>query len=304
MGSKDFISICIPTYNGEDYIQESLESVLQQHQKDYKFEIIVIDDCSQDKTPMIIRSYRDKRLTFIQNNHRLGLVGNWNHCLSLATGDFIQIFHQDDKMLPHTVNRLSDKLHDYPQTGFVFSNIYTINSVGETIGGHWNPILPQEDFIFPGKELFNTIIENGNIIPCPTVMIRAETQKQLGYFNPLLHYTPDLEMWLRLSLYSDVAYIAEPLIYQRRHPRQESSAFIGSTNEVREVWRAFQIIFCEQRNKIENPEYRYALALNHLKKWTWYFIRCAQKSRNFNYILRYGLLLLQISMSKNLPGKY
>ena len=91
------VSVCMPVYNGSDYIADSVQSVLTQTYKD--FNLIVCDNCSTDKTDEIIRSFKDPRLIYVRNNKNLGLVGNHNRCLELADGKYVHFLHHDDIML-------------------------------------------------------------------------------------------------------------------------------------------------------------------------------------------------------------
>ena len=76
--------MCLPVYNGAAYIAESIESVLAQTYGDFR--LIVSDNCSTDNTEDIVRSFSDRRLTYVRNARNLGVVGNFNRCLSLAEG--------------------------------------------------------------------------------------------------------------------------------------------------------------------------------------------------------------------------
>ena len=81
------VSVCIPVYNGSDYIAYAIQSVLAQTYKN--FNLIVCDNCSTDNTEEIVRNFEDPRLSYVRNNKNLGLVGNENRCLELSKGDYI-----------------------------------------------------------------------------------------------------------------------------------------------------------------------------------------------------------------------
>src|SRR4051794_31293108 len=80
-------TIAIPVYNREDLVRGAIESALQHQQAD--LEILVIDNCSTDRTAEVARSYEDPRLRVVVNDSNLGLFGNFNRCLELATGKYI-----------------------------------------------------------------------------------------------------------------------------------------------------------------------------------------------------------------------
>src|SRR4030065_1446213 len=104
--NSNIVSICIPTYNGEKYLRETLDSVLAQTFKN--FELLIIDDNSKDNTMDILREYasRENRIRIVQNETNLGLVNNWNRCVELAHGDWIKFVFQDDIIAPDCIERL------------------------------------------------------------------------------------------------------------------------------------------------------------------------------------------------------
>ena len=97
------VSVCIPVYNGSEYLAESIKSVLSQTYNN--FHLFVCDNCSTDNTEEIVRSFHDPRLTYVRNAENIGLVGNSNRCLELANGKYVNIWHHDDVMLPENIER-------------------------------------------------------------------------------------------------------------------------------------------------------------------------------------------------------
>src|SRR5688572_15476095 len=95
------VTVAVPTYNGQAFIEEAIASVLAQVFDD--FELVVVDDGSDDATLAIVSRFHDPRLRVEAHPVRLGLVENWNRCLAAATGDYVTIFHQDDVMAPHNL---------------------------------------------------------------------------------------------------------------------------------------------------------------------------------------------------------
>ncbi|MEZ0609315.1 glycosyltransferase family 2 protein [Fibrella sp. WM1] len=97
------VSVCLAAYNGEKHIGRQLASIVNQLGPDD--EVIVSDDASTDATHQIVASFNDSRIKFYTNTGTHGPVGNFQHALSLATGDLIFLSDQDDVWLP-------DKLTD------------------------------------------------------------------------------------------------------------------------------------------------------------------------------------------------
>ena len=88
------VSVCIPTYRGEETIAATIDSVLAQSYAD--FELLVIDDGSPDATQAIVEGIADPRLVYLRNDRNLGPQGNWNRCLELARSDFVKVLPHDD----------------------------------------------------------------------------------------------------------------------------------------------------------------------------------------------------------------
>jgi GT2 family glycosyltransferase len=273
------VSVCIPTYNGARFVREAVVSVLQQSFAD--FELIVNDDCSTDETATIVRSLVDARIRFSSNERRLGLVGNWNRCLQLCSGQYVVVFHQDDVMTPGYLSATSTTLDRDPDASFAFSNIQVIDEVGGVSGDHWNPVLPTENASFSGSEILRLLASCGNVIPCQTVMMRSSHLEKTALFDRRLRYTPDLEMWLRLARLGRVAYIAAPLIKLRRHAGQESRHYLGRASEVGEVWRAFQIALQDYWETAPDGPQMLRLLLRHLSAWSAAQLRASVRGGHF-----------------------
>jgi glycosyltransferase involved in cell wall biosynthesis len=258
------VSVCLPTYNGGRYVRRAVESVLQQSYGD--FELIVCDDASSDNTIEMVRNVSDPRLIVIQNEHRLGLVGNWNRCLGFRRGRYVVLMHQDDLMHPDNLTLKTSFLNAHPDIALVHSNIRLIDESGSVIGGHW---LPQgdKDRLETGEECLHRLLVEGNFICCPSVMMRSEALSEMGDFDARLPYTTDYEMWLRFAGRYGVGYLAQPLIDYRVHTAQETARF-RNRREVIEMARAVQIALSEH---IRHPdrERLWRLAKQALIRWAW-----------------------------------
>ena len=92
------ISVCIPVFNGEKYIKESIDSVLIQTEKN--FELLIVDNCSTDSTLEIVASYNDPRINVFKNTTNLGSLRNFNRCIELSRGEYFIILPHDDILMP------------------------------------------------------------------------------------------------------------------------------------------------------------------------------------------------------------
>src|SRR5258705_13459440 len=102
MPHQPLVSVCIPAFRRQ-FLAESIRSVLAQTLED--FELIIVDDASPDDIRGVVEAFSDRRIRFSRNGRRLGIMANWNRCVELARGQYISIFHADDRMLPASLAR-------------------------------------------------------------------------------------------------------------------------------------------------------------------------------------------------------
>ncbi len=230
------LSVCMPIYNGNKFLEEAVRSVLNQTFKD--FELIIVDDCSTEDPAPILNRIKDPRIQFHRNAVRQGLVGNWNRCVELSRGELVCVFHQDDVMLPDNLRCKVETLRQNPRAALVYSDARVVEEdLSVRHPGWFTPTLPNEDKVFAGREFFEKMAVGDNMVCCPSAMFRRAAFEQLGKFDPQLPYTADWEMWLRMALQFDVAYLKEPLLLYRVHDRNETHRFKG-LKELEQGYRA------------------------------------------------------------------
>ena len=128
--SRPWLSVIMPTYNGESFLSNALNSILSQG--DDQIEVIAVDDGSTDATIPILKSFATKLSLRIVTR---GRVGNWaantNHGLSLAQGDFVCFLHQDDHWLNRSHSRLEAAVRAIASTTMLLHPSWFINSHGQ-----------------------------------------------------------------------------------------------------------------------------------------------------------------------------
>jgi glycosyltransferase involved in cell wall biosynthesis len=138
--SKTLISIALSTYNGEKYLRQQLDSLLQQT---YPYlEIIVVDDVSSDQTVEILRDYeqRDNRIKIFVNEHNLGFNKSFERAFGLCSGDYICVSDQDDVWLPEKVTMLHYYIGDQL---LIYSNSFRMDASGKFLGrNNFRKMLP------------------------------------------------------------------------------------------------------------------------------------------------------------------
>jgi len=232
IGKEPFVSVCIPTYNRAGMLRESIESVLAQTYKN--FELIVVDNASEDETEFVVRRFEDPRIVYTRNSRNIGGWGNWNRCLTLSRGLYIAILPDDDLMMPKNLERKIEVLQNNEKVGLVHSKYHLIDGQGRitrhnTNWGHG----PDRDqnVIERGLDVLERMLLTFNLINAPTVVFRRACFEKLGGFAPELKLAFDWEYWMRIAAFYDVAFLAEPLIKWRIHGGSLTSQLvIGEQN--------------------------------------------------------------------------
>jgi glycosyltransferase involved in cell wall biosynthesis len=243
------VSVCIPTYNGAEWIEECLDSALRQTYR--PLEILIIDDVSTDNTLEIVRAIADERIRVVVNAKNHGLVGNWNQCLRLAQGDYIKFLFQDDTLQPHCVERMMRLFARHESLGLVFSprEIILDERVEAGVARAWLEIYGTLHTRFANVGEFNDgralfaqhmrqfaeHLHKGFIWSCigepTTVLIKKECFARVGSFNPQMRQACDIEMWLRIMFFYDIGFFDEKLSAFRVHLASASFA-----NSARKDW--------------------------------------------------------------------
>ena len=195
------VSIIIPVYNGEKYVSEAIDSVLNQTYKD--FEIIVIDDGSKDNTLNILRMYGDKIKWKSQENR--GQASAINEGINVAKGKYIAYLDSDDVCVPERFDTQVKYLDEHPNVSLVYSDRYNINENGENQG------------IFNSQPHDNFILLQQNYISRSVVMHKKECLYKVGLFDESITGSDDWDMWIRISEKFEMSYIDKPLIKYRVH---------------------------------------------------------------------------------------
>jgi len=207
------VTICVPVRNGAETIQRTLDSLLSQDYPNY--EIIVSDNCSDDNTAEIVKSYASRGVRYYFNP-KLEQWGesNWNYILTLAEGPFIALYHADDIYTSTMVRRQVEFLIKYPETSAVFT-------MSERIDRNDNPVrmgpirLPRElkgKKIFHYEDFLNNVLKYGTFVVVPTMMTKRDVIDKVGLFRPEKYATAsDIDLYLRMAKIGPIGVIDEPL---------------------------------------------------------------------------------------------
>lgn len=214
LSNQPLVSICIPTYNAEKTVVQTVQSILNQTYQN--LEIIIVDNASTDNTLNLLQKFKDPRIKIYRNTTNIGAEKNFSKCVELAKGKYIAIFHADDLYMPDMVEKQIRAFQDNPTIGAVFTMANLINTCGEIIGGGKLPVKLRGKGIYYFPEMFLSLLENASFFVTPSAMVESELYKKLVPFNVEKFGTSaDLDMWLRILEEQPITILDEKLMSYR-----------------------------------------------------------------------------------------
>jgi len=224
------VNVIIPVYNGEEYIEEALNSVFAQTYCD--FEVIVINDGSTDGTEERLKKYFG-RINYLKQSNR-GLAATRGRAVALARGPFVTFLDADDIWLPRKLERQVEIARDHPECGIITTDVLSFSDSGVVV-----PSLKEWYRPVSGDVLENLLF--GNWIPPSAAMVRRKCFEHVKTFDvPPPGYGEDWLMWMQVAAHYPVYYIDEMLVRRRLHANSMSSE--GDDIWFRCLLRNFEII--------------------------------------------------------------
>lgn len=216
------VSIIIPTYNGDRFVVQTLESVLNQTYRDY--EIIVINDGSTDRTAEILQPYHN-RIRYLEQANQ-GVATARNRGLALAQGELIAFLDQDDVWLPNKLALQVDCFDQNPEIGIVHSGWQLVDAIGEPFANiePWHEA-PQLDLIGWLRRMPMLL---------SAMLFRQHWLEQIGEFNPQFKQACDVDLVQRLILLGcQTAWVQQVTVLYRQHDQNDS---LNTLVQAQEVW--------------------------------------------------------------------
>lgn len=211
VSEKSLVSIVIPCYNHENYVQDSIQSAIDQTYKN--IELIIIDDGSKDSSVAKIEEMialceqRFVRFEFRSRPNK-GLSATLNEAIEWCRGEYYSAIASDDIMLKNKTAEQVDYLNNNENIVALFSGVMQIDENNQEIRPH----LGEDEWYDFEKLIMHTFN-----LPAPTQMIRMDILKKTGGYDDSL-FIEDWYMWLKLSAYGDIFYKKEILAFYRLHP--------------------------------------------------------------------------------------
>jgi glycosyltransferase involved in cell wall biosynthesis len=206
------VDVIIPAYNAAKYLPYALDSVIAQTFEDWR--VVLVDDGSTDTTPGVIEPYIERlgaKLTYLQQSNR-GMSAARNVAIRASDAEFIAFLDADDVWLPCRLSESVQVLRARQEVALTYGGITLIDTQGH----------PGETFTGTLKNaatrIASQIFTREIHLPCVTVTFRRQCIDEVGLFDESMRATEDRDLWLRIALRHDVAFIPKALAYYRISP--------------------------------------------------------------------------------------
>lgn len=200
---RPLLSIGLPFYNAERYIQKAITSVLAQTYTNW--ELILINDGSTDESLLQVNEFTDPRITVISDGENKGLSHRLNESVDLSNGEFYIRMDADDIMISSRLEKQLQYMISHPECHVIGAGAYIIDGKDQITGMRYgNPF---------NKHDFQSVLKNGGFIH-PSVFGRTAWFKANPY-DTTAERCEDIELWLRTVDYSHFGQIIEPLLFYR-----------------------------------------------------------------------------------------
>ena len=274
------ISVIIPLYNKEHYIQKTLQSVLTQTYQNW--EAIIIDDGSTDNSANIVRATIDSRIKFFQQENR-GVSYTRNRAIDMATGDFIAFLDADDEWMKDYLEKMVELTLSYPNY-FVFCSAQK---------GRPIHTLPKGVSIINDHCLYDYIYFTG------CMFVKKDVFDKVGGFKEGIQLGEDRDMWLRIGCFFPTVYLNEEHV---KHPYNTENNLSRTINITKSFpyWEWYSYPYPNKRSLYKYTTNQIVSCVTDLVKQhryadAWYFLR---KTRGIDTLRPRIKLLFKIIFRK------
>jgi len=195
------VTVVSPYYNREDYVLESVQSLLDQTYDN--LEIIIVNDGSKDSTLQKLQTFNDPRLKIVDQENQ-GLVRTLRKAIDQATGEYIAIHGSGDISYPERIKKQANFLANNDHVGVIGCHVVDDN---KTVSNTYT-LKTENGLNFTNRLLIDNMFTHGE------VMFRKDIYKKVGGYRSFFTYSQDHDLWLRMSEYCDY-HVVEEVLYRR-----------------------------------------------------------------------------------------
>jgi glycosyltransferase involved in cell wall biosynthesis len=236
--TRPFWSVIVPLFDRREFLQQCLDSILDQDPGADAMEILVVDDASPIELRGFVHGLGRGRVTYIKNAENLGLYPSTNRAIRMARGRWLHILHDDDWVLPGFYAAMREAVETAPESVGVALCMYS--NWDERYYGWWTPQPFAERAGLLGRDF---VIRLAQACPLnlPAVIYRREIFERAGYFREDLPCTADWEWYVRSALQCDWHFQPETLACYRVHRANQSHQLAQTGQNARDVRKTLEI---------------------------------------------------------------
>ena len=255
------VSVLLPVWNGETFLEAAVESILRQTLS--SFELIAIDDGSTDRSAAIAEKFAcgDHRVRVLRRAHE-GLSAALNAGIAAARGEYVARMDADDISVPHRLQTQVAYLDAHPAYIAAGAWIEVVDEAGLHLG--------LKTFVETHEEISAALYGGVSPMAHPTMVVRRDVLRAAGGYDARRYLSEDLDLWFRLAERGELANVGEALLQHRRH-----KAAVGVRE--REKMKAMALTICnEARSKRGLPSRRGTSILAGTNADAQYHFECAR----------------------------
>ncbi len=298
------ISVIMAVHNEEEFLADSINSILEQSFWDFEF--VIIDDGSDDRTPELLKEYakKDERIRVLRNREKMGLVFSLNRGMEVSRGEYIARMDGDDVSLRDRLKLQFEFMETHQDAGVLGTNVAYIDEKGNILKSKKDPF-PLTPQLIKWHLFWRCPIYH------PTVMIRKKVLIETGlYYREEYPHAEDYDLWTRLSKHTKIVSLPDVLLLYRIRPssvsrkkrkvqlnstlqiaRREISSFLGRPVDERVLYP----LVIKERNKDADPIQSEILLEEVLTKFLNYSLTPYEKEKIKQDVFLKILLLARIA---------
>ena len=285
MQHSPLVSVICLCYNHEKYVEEALESVINQSYTN--IELIIIDDCSTDNSKKVIEKWLLKHptITFISNKRNLGNTTSFNKAVKFSKGEYIIDLATDDILLKDCVATQVETFKNsaYKNLGIVYGNVSIIDENNNFITNYYT----EEDFPQSG-DIYKMVISRSAKICSVSSMVKKKVFDTIGFYNEKLAYE-DLDIWVKASRIFDFEYIPKILVQKRETKTNLTSHFYKKLNRKTRKLNNSSYLILKNAFKLNKTKQEHKALLKRIN----YLSGVTFRNLNFDITLKLQLLKLK-----------
>lgn len=277
---QPFVCICVPCYNNEETISETLQSLVEQTYRN--FVIKVFDNASTDNSRKIVNQFQTQyaNIELFTLQETISGEENFNRCIQHAIGKYSAIFHSDDVYHPDMIASQVAFLEARSHCGAVSTHARVINEESEFIGDRFVPreLRSGTAHELNESDLSELVFKYGNFITCPSVMFRTSLLKDhiKAFRGSDFKSSADLNVWFRVAERGCFGFIYEPLI----NYRQSAASFSFNLARVRTHDHDMFLVLDDYLNQISEGKEK-----NRLRKARNFLLMKDRANTNLNRLI-------------------